>query len=190
MTAEIISVGTELLLGNILNTNAQYLSRELADLGITVQRESTIGDNHGRLADFVNEAKSRCDLLVFTGGLGPTADDLTKETVAACFGDELAFDEAEWEKITRFFARSGRETTPNNRKQAMVPTKGHKIINNHGTAPGAWFEQDGPLRCADARRAPRDESHVDRERPPAAAGAAELHPPLRHPPGAGRREQP
>ena len=75
MTAEIISVGTELLLGNILNTNAQYLSRELADLGITVQRESTIGDNHGRLADFVNEAKSRCDLLVFTGGLGPTADD-------------------------------------------------------------------------------------------------------------------
>ena len=89
MTAEIISVGTELLLGNILNTNAQYLSRELAALGITVQRESTIGDNHGRLADFVNEAKSRCDLLVFTGGLGPTADDLTKETVAACFGDEL-----------------------------------------------------------------------------------------------------
>ena len=142
MTAEIISVGTELLLGNILNTNAQYLSRELADLGITVQRESTIGDNHGRLADFVNEAKSRCDLLVFTGGLGPTADDLTKETVAACFGDELAFDEAEWKKITRFFARSGRETTPNNRKQAMVPTKGHKIINNHGTAPGAWFEQE------------------------------------------------
>ena len=146
MTAEIISVGTELLLGNILNTNAQYLSRELADLGITVQRESTIGDNHGRLADFVNEAKSRCDLLVFTGGLGPTADDLTKETVAACFGDTLAFDETEWEKITSFFARSGRETTPNNRKQAMVPTKGHKIINNHGTAPGAWFEQDG--HCA------------------------------------------
>ena len=142
MTAEIISVGTELLLGNILNTNAQYLSRELADLGITVQRESTIGDNHGRLADFVNEAKSRCDLLVFTGGLGPTADDLTKETVAACFGDELVFDEAEWDKITSYFARTGRETTPNNRKQAMVPTKGHKIINNHGTAPGAWFIVD------------------------------------------------
>ena len=146
MTAEIISVGTELLLGNILNTNAQYLSRELADLGITVQRESTIGDNHDRLADFVNEAKSRCDLLVFTGGLGPTADDLTKETVAACFGDELVFDASEWEKITGYFARTGRETTPNNRKQAMVPAKGHKIINNHGTAPGAWFEQDG--RCA------------------------------------------
>ena len=146
MTAEIISVGTELLLGNILNTNAQYLSRELADLGITVQRESTIGDNQGRLADFVNEAKARCDLLVFTGGLGPTADDLTKETVAACYGDTLAFDEEEWAKITRYFARSGRETTPNNRKQAMVPVRGRKIVNHHGTAPGAWFEQDG--RCA------------------------------------------
>lgn len=146
MTAEIISVGTELLLGNILNTNAQYLSRELADLGFTVQRESTIGDNHGRLADFVNEAKARCDLLVFTGGLGPTADDLTKETVAACFGDSLVFDEAEWEKITSYFGRSGRAVTPNNRKQAMVPVHGKKIINNHGTAPGAWFEQDG--HCA------------------------------------------
>ena len=146
MTAEIISVGTELLLGNILNTNAQYLSRELAALGITVQRESTIGDNHGRLADFVNEAKSRCDLLVFTGGLGPTADDLTKETVAECFGDSLTFDEEEWEKITSYFTRSGRAIAPNNRKQAMVPVKGHKVINNHGTAPGAWFEQDG--HCA------------------------------------------
>ena len=146
MTAEIISVGTELLLGNILNTNAQYLSRELAALGITVQRESTIGDNHGRLADFVNEAKQRCDLLVFTGGLGPTADDLTKETVAACFGDTLEFDPVEWEKIVAFFTRTHRETTPNNRKQAMVPVHGHKVINNHGTAPGAWFEQDG--HCA------------------------------------------
>ena len=146
MTAEIISVGTELLLGNILNTNAQYLSRELAELGITVQRESTIGANQGRLADFVNEAKSRCDLLVFTGGLGPTADDLTKETVAGCYGDTLAFDPEEWQKIVDFFTRTGRKTAPNNRKQAMVPVHGHKVVNHHGTAPGAWFEQDG--RCA------------------------------------------
>ena len=146
MTAEIISVGTELLLGNILNTNAQFLSRELAELGITVQRESTIGDNHGRLEEFVNEAKARCDLLVFTGGLGPTADDLTKETVAACYGDTLEFDEAEWEKIQNYFARSHRVTAPNNRKQATVPVYGKKIVNHHGTAPGAWFEQDG--HCA------------------------------------------
>ena len=143
MTAEIISVGTELLLGNILNTNAQFLSRELASLGITVQRQSTVGDNHDRLAEWVDSAKARADLLVFTGGLGPTADDLTKETVAACYGDTLTFDPEEWEKITSFFARMGRQTTPNNRKQAMVPVHGQKIPNAHGTAPGAWFEQDG-----------------------------------------------
>ena len=145
MTAEIISVGTELLLGNILN-NAQFLSQELAALGITVQRQSTIGDNHDRLAEWVEAAKARADLLVFTGGLGPTADDLTKETVAACYGDSLTFDPEEWEKITSFFARMGRQTTPNNRKQAMVPVHGQKIPNAHGTAPGAWFEQEG--RCA------------------------------------------
>ena len=84
MTAEIIAVGTELLLGDILNTNAQYLSRELADLGITVLHQHVIGDNAGRLSQLVEEARSRSDLLVFSGGLGPTADDLTKETVAAC----------------------------------------------------------------------------------------------------------
>lgn len=139
MTAEIISVGTELLLGNIVNTNAQYLSRELADLGFTVLRQSTIGDNPDRLAQWVNEAKERADLLVFTGGLGPTADDLTKETVAACYGDTLHFDAEEWNKIVAFFARIREDATPNNRKQAMVPTKGHKILNPYGTAPGAWF---------------------------------------------------
>lgn len=143
MTAELISVGTELLLGNILNTNAQFLSRELAALGITVQRQSTIGDNPARLAEWVQSAKNRCDLLIFTGGLGPTADDLTKETVAACYGDTLQFDPEEWAKITGFFARTGRTTTANNRKQAMVPVRGRKIPNAHGTAPGAWFEQDG-----------------------------------------------
>lgn len=139
MTAEIISVGTELLLGNIVNTNAQYLSRELADLGITVLRQSTVGDNPARLSQWVEEAKRRSDLLVFTGGLGPTADDLTKETVAACYGDTLRFDPEEWEKIQAFFDRIHKPTTPNNRKQAMVPVRGHKILNHYGTAPGAWF---------------------------------------------------
>ncbi len=141
MTAELICVGTELLLGNILNTNAQFISKELADLGINVMRQSVIGDNPSRLEEWVNDAKSRCDLLVFTGGLGPTADDLTKETVARCYGDTLCFDEEEWEKITNFFNKIQRPLTENNRKQAMVPTIGDKIINNWGTAPGAWFKQ-------------------------------------------------
>ena len=146
MTAEIISGMIELLLGNILNTNAQYLSRAGRSLSIpspagrapsattmAVWPISSTGQEPLRLAG------------LYHGGLGPTADDLTKETVAACFGDELAFDEAEWDKITSYFARRPRGD-PNNRKQAMVPARAIKIINNHGTAPGAWFEQDG--RCA------------------------------------------
>lgn len=147
MTAEIICVGTELLLGDIVNTNAQFLSRELAELGISVLHEHVIGDNPERLRELVCQARSRSDLLVFSGGLGPTEDDLTKETVAEAFGDTLHFDEIEWQKIVDFFARTHRTPTPNNRKQAMVPTQGHKIPNAHGTAPGAWFE-DAQGHCA------------------------------------------
>lgn len=147
MTAEIICVGTELLLGDIVNTNAQFLSRELAELGISVLHQHVIGDNPQRLRELVTQARSRSDLLVFSGGLGPTEDDLTKETVAEAFGDTLHFDEEEWDKIVAFFARTHRTPTENNRKQAMVPTRGHKIINDHGTAPGAWFE-DAQGHCA------------------------------------------
>ena len=147
MTAEIICVGTELLLGDIVNTNAQFLSRELAELGISVLHQHVIGDNPARLKELVLQAKSRSDLLVFSGGLGPTEDDLTKETVAEAFGDTLHFDADEWQKILAFFARTNRRPTDNNRKQAMVPTRGHKIINDHGTAPGAWFEDENG-RCA------------------------------------------
>ena len=147
MTAEIICVGTELLLGDIVNTNAQFLSRELAELGISVLHQHVIGDNPDRLRELVRQASARSDLLVFSGGLGPTEDDLTKETVAQAFGDTLHFDEEEWDKIVAFFARTHRNPTPNNRKQAMVPTVGHKIPNAHGTAPGAWFE-DAQGHCA------------------------------------------
>ena len=142
MTAEIICVGTELLLGDIVNTNARFLSRELAELGITVLHQHVVGDNAARLKELVATARARSDLLVFSGGLGPTADDLTKETVADAFGDTLAFDPEEWRKIVDFFARTGRTPTENNRKQAMVPVRGHKLPNAHGTAPGAWFEDE------------------------------------------------
>src|SRR5699024_11360492 len=94
-------------------------------------------------AEWGAAAQARADLLVCPGGLGPRGDDVTKGTVAACYGDSLSFDPEEWEKITSFFARMGRQTTPNSRKQAMVPVHGQKIPNAHGTAPGAWFEQIG-----------------------------------------------
>ncbi len=142
MKAELISVGTELLLGDILNTNAQYLSKELAALGITVHRESVIGDNPDRLAQLVEDAKGRSDLLLFTGGLGPTGDDLTKETVAQVFHDELVLDEGELDKIRMYFECRG-GMPHNNEKQAMVPKRGEKIENTCGTAPGVLFRDEG-----------------------------------------------
>lgn len=140
MTAEIIAVGTELLLGDILNTNAQFLARELAALGISVYYQSVVGDNAGRLEALVRQARERSDLLVFTGGLGPTDDDLTKQTVAKAYGDTLRFDPEELEKIHAFFERWGRTMPPSNEKQAYVPVNGRKIENHNGTAPGMIFE--------------------------------------------------
>lgn len=143
MTAEIICVGTELLLGDILNTNARFLSRELAALGIDVLRQQVVGDNAARLEGEVRAAMARSDLLVFSGGLGPTADDLTKETVARYFGDEMRFEPKVLEEIRAFFTSTGRTTPANNEKQAMVPTKGGWFENPNGTAPAVWFESGG-----------------------------------------------
>lgn len=138
MQAEIICVGTELLLGDILNTNARYLSRQLADLGIFVYQQSVVGDNPKRLTNLIEAAKQRSDLLILTGGLGPTDDDLTKETVAAAFGDTLILDEAELSVLIEKFQSRGC-MPKNNEKQAMVPKNGQKLPNSCGTAPGAVF---------------------------------------------------
>lgn len=143
MNAEIIAVGTELLLGDILNTNAQYLARQLAALGFTVHFQCVVGDNPQRLAQVAHTARERSEVVLYSGGLGPTADDLTKETVAAEYGDPLRFDEAEYKKIENFFHACHRPMSENNRKQAMVPANGRTLANENGTAPGAMFVQDG-----------------------------------------------
>lgn len=140
MTAEIICVGTELLLGDILNTNAQFLAKELAALGVNLLHQQVVGDNAARLEELVRQAKARSDLLIFSGGLGPTADDLTKETVARCFDDELVFEPSVMQAIDGYFAATGRVTPQNNRKQAMVPKKGGWFHNPNGTAPAVWFK--------------------------------------------------
>ncbi len=145
MKAEIIAVGTELLLGDILNTNAQYLSRKLADLGFTVHFQSVVGDNPQRLQQLAQQAKHRSDIVIYSGGLGPTADDLTKETVAAAYGDPMQFDAAQFEKIEQYFKACNKPMSENNRKQAMVPANGKTLENRNGTAPGALFEQDGKI---------------------------------------------
>lgn len=142
MNAEIICVGTELLLGDILNTNARFLARELASEGVNVLHQQVVGDNAQRLEEAVYMAKDRAELVVLCGGLGPTDDDLTKQTVAGCFGDELVFEPKVMEAITEYFASTGRSTPENNRRQAYVPKNGGWIHNENGTAPAVWF-RDG-----------------------------------------------
>ncbi len=144
MTVEFISVGTEILLGNIVNTNAAYLSERCAALGLSCYHQSVVGDNEERLMETVRLGLSRSDILILSGGLGPTKDDLTKEVTAKVFGRELYEDEHTKERIKEYFrrVRSG-QVTPNNWKQAMVP-EGAKVIDNHnGTAPGLIIEADG-----------------------------------------------
>lgn len=141
MEAEIIAVGTELLLGDILNTNAQYLAAQLAALGFTVHYQTVVGDNAGRLAAVLRSARQRSRLLVVCGGLGPTADDLTRQTAAAVFGDTLIEDPVELARIAAVFAALGRPMTDNNRVQALVPAHGGKFVNDNGTAPGIWLQQ-------------------------------------------------
>ena len=134
-TAEILCVGTELLLGDIVNTNAAFLSRELAALGLGVYRHTAVGDNPQRLAKALDEALERADLVITSGGLGPTYDDLTKETVAAAFGLSLELHGHSLKRIEDYFARLGRAMTPNNAKQAMMPVGATVFDNDYGTAP-------------------------------------------------------
>lgn len=141
MIAEILSVGTELLMGNILNTNAQYISEKLCGLGVNCYFQTTVGDNHDRLVAAVETALSRADILILTGGLGPTADDLTKETIADAFGRDMLLDPASEQHIRARFARMAREMTPNNLKQAMFPRGSIILPNPNGTAPGCIVEE-------------------------------------------------
>ncbi len=138
--AEIICVGTELLLGEIVNTNAPFIARELASLGICVYHQEVVGDNPARLSEVYKKAISRSQLVILTGGLGPTYDDLTKETVAEVLGLPMTCDEASLERIKAYFAATGREMTKNNEKQAYVPLGGKAIKNDYGTAPGIAVE--------------------------------------------------
>ncbi|MEH7304302.1 competence/damage-inducible protein A [Neobacillus drentensis] len=143
MNAEIIAVGSELLLGQIVNTNARFLSQQLADLGINVYFHTVVGDNPDRLKTAIEIAERRADLIIFTGGLGPTKDDLTKETIARHLGKELVTDENALASIELYFKRTNRVMTENNRKQALVLSGAHILPNDHGMAPGMIVESNG-----------------------------------------------
>lgn len=143
MNAEIICIGTELLLGNIVNTDATDVAQTLSEMGISVYRYTAVGDNPERLAEVVQAAARRADLLITTGGLGPTLDDLSKQTVAAAFGKKLVHHPECEADIRAYFERLHRPMTPNNLLQAMLPEGCTVLKNDWGTAPGCVFDAEG-----------------------------------------------
>ena len=162
MTAEILSVGTELLLGDIINTNAAYIAKELATMGIDLYHQTVVGDNPERLKKALHDAFDRADLVITTGGLGPTFDDVTKETVAAYFGAKMVRNEEAMERIAGYYAKRGIELTPNTRKQAEVP-EGCTVFQSprwkgRCSAAARWCRSAGsasPAKSDSAVRRPR-----------------------------------
>lgn len=145
MKAEIIAVGTEILLGDIINTNAQFLSRELASIGISVYKQEVVGDNEERLLEALDKALKRSDIVITTGGLGPTGDDLTKETVCKYFGMNLELHKESYEALLSIFKRIGREITESNLKQVYFPKEAKVLSNPNGTAPGAILQKNNKI---------------------------------------------
>ncbi|MBU3181400.1 competence/damage-inducible protein A [Clostridium psychrophilum] len=145
MKAEIIAVGTEILLGDIVNTNAQYIAKRLADLGVTVYHQSVVGDNTKRLLEAYTLAFSRVDLVIATGGLGPTKDDLTKEVAFEYFKKKSVVHEASLKIIEDYFKDSNRPMVESNKKQAYFPKDAIILPNNNGTAPGCIIDENGKI---------------------------------------------
>jgi competence/damage-inducible protein CinA-like protein len=141
-TAEIITIGTELLLGETVDTNTRYIARALRDQGVDIYRTSTIGDNIERIADIIREGFQRADIIITTGGLGPTVDDPTREAIAMAFGVNTEFRQDLWDQIQERFQRYGYKPTENNKKQAFVPEGAISVENPVGTAPAFIVEEE------------------------------------------------
>ncbi|QGP92793.1 Putative competence-damage inducible protein [Neomoorella glycerini] len=145
MLAEAIFTGTEMLLGQIVNTNAACLSRELAAAGISLYRQVVVGDNLERIREAIDDARRRADLIIVSGGLGPTEDDLSREALAAALNLPLVEDPAARENVTRYFAARRRPMTSNNLKQALLPAGARALDNPFGTAAGVFLEHEGKI---------------------------------------------
>ncbi len=143
--AEIITIGDEILYGQILDTNTQWISLELDKLGIKTIRKSSVGDQASEITQILHEAASRADIVFITGGLGPTKDDLTKKVLADFFNCGLEMHVDALQDVTEFFAKRGRELSDINRDQALLPTKAQFVPNKQGTAPCMWFEEKGVI---------------------------------------------
>lgn len=145
MKAEIVSIGTEILLGDITNTNAQYLAKRLAELGIYVYYQTVVGDNPERVMKAYDIAYSRADLIVISGGLGPTEDDITKEIAGKYFSCKMVFFPDIWDSIYGFYASRGLAPSESAKKQATFPVGADILKNGYGTAPGCWIQQDDKI---------------------------------------------
>ena len=145
MKVAILTVGTEILFGQIVNTNAAWLSKELQNMGFDVMYHYSVGDNPKRLEEVINFAFRDCDMIITTGGLGPTQDDLTKETIAKAMGDTIVQHPDCLHDLMGHYERSGREMTENNLKQANMPSTAEPLKNDQGTAPGFWLEKEGKI---------------------------------------------
>lgn len=145
MKTAILTVGTEILFGQIVNTNAAFLSHELQNIGYDVMYHYSVGDNPGRLKELIAFAFHDCDLILTTGGLGPTQDDLTKEVIAEAMGDVIVENEECMKALLKRYEKNGRPMTPNNLKQANMPSRAKVLPNDAGTAPGFALEKDGKL---------------------------------------------
>jgi nicotinamide-nucleotide amidase len=143
--AELLTIGDEILFGQIVDTNSQWMSVALDEAGIKVVRKTTVGDQEPEILTALAEAEQRADIILITGGLGPTSDDLTKPCLAKYFNCELRIHEEALAEVTEFFKSRGRELTERNRQQAALPSCCTKITNPVGTAPGMWFEKDGKV---------------------------------------------
>lgn len=148
MKAEIIAIGTEILLGEIVDTNSRYIASRLPALGIDVYFTATVGDNLARISDVLRLSLERADVVITTGGLGPTEDDLTREAIAAVLGEELRIDPDEERRLREFFASRGVPMPERNVKQAAIIPSGRFIPNPRGTAPGWWVEKQGKIVIA------------------------------------------
>jgi nicotinamide-nucleotide amidase len=146
--AEIIAIGTELLLGELQDTNTRYMARALREVGIDLYRTTIIGDNAERIAQAIREGMARADIILTTGGLGPTIDDPTRQAAALAVGVPIEFQPELWEQIEQRFQRYGRKATENNRRQAFIPAGSIPIENPVGTAPGFFIETSACIIAA------------------------------------------
>ncbi len=145
ITAEVITIGDEILFGQITDTNTQWLGTELTSIGIRVVRKSSVGDEESAILTVLAEAETRADVVLITGGLGPTKDDITKKTLCRFFDTSLEINDEALAQVTEFFALRGRPLTEINRQQAALPVGSTHLPNRHGTAPGMWFERNGTV---------------------------------------------